>query len=384
MRLASRVKKVPPSGIRKFFDIVEQMEDVISLGVGEPDFVTPWHIREACIYAIEQGYTMYTSNYGLLELREEISEYIKRNFKVEYNPENEILVTVGVSEGLDLGIRALVDIGDEVIIHEPSYVAYKPCVIFSEGKVMTLETKPEEEFRITPEELEKKITPKTKILIMNYPNNPTGATMEKKHLEEIADVVVEHDLFVISDEIYAKLTYNGKHVSFASLNGMKERTLLLNGFSKAFAMTGFRIGYACANKELIEAMMKIHQYSMLCASIASQKAAIEALKHGEKEVKSMVEQYNQRRRFIVKRLNEIGLECFEPKGAFYAFPSIKITKLSSEEFSERLLKEEKVAVVPGNAFGKCGEGFIRCSYANSIENIDEALQRIERFVNKNG
>ncbi len=384
MKLASRVNKVPPSGIRKFFDVIEQMQDVISLGVGEPDFVTPWHIREACIYAIEQGYTMYTSNYGLLELREEISKYVKKKYSIDYNPKNEILVTVGVSEGLDLGVRALVDIGDEVIIHEPNYVSYKPCVIFAEGKVITVETKVEEEFRLTPEELEKKITPKTKILIMNYPNNPTGAVMEKKHLEEIADVVVENDLFVISDEIYAELTYNGKHVSFASLNGMKERTLLLNGFSKAFAMTGFRLGYACGNRKLIEAMMKIHQYSMLCAPIASQKAAIEALKHGEKEVKEMVEQYNQRRRFIVKRLKKIGLECFEPRGTFYTFPSIKITKLSSEEFSERLLKEEKVAVVPGNAFGACGEGFIRCSYANSIENIEEALERIERFVNKNG
>lgn len=384
MKLASRVNKVPPSGIRKFFDVIEQMQDVISLGVGEPDFVTPWHIREACIYAIEQGYTMYTSNYGLLELREEISKYVKKKYSIDYNPKNEILVTVGVSEGLDLGVRALVDIGDEVIIHEPNYVSYKPCVIFAEGKVITVETKVEEEFRLTPEKLEKKITPKTKILIMNYPNNPTGAVMEKKHLEEIADVVVENDLFVISDEIYAELTYNGKHVSFASLNGMKERTLLLNGFSKAFAMTGFRLGYACGNRKLIEAMMKIHQYSMLCAPIVSQKAAIEALKHGEKEVKEMVEQYNQRRRFIVKRLKKIGLECFEPRGAFYTFPSIKITKLSSEEFSERLLKEEKVAVVPGNAFGACGEGFIRCSYANSIENIEEALERIERFVNKNG
>ena len=384
MKLAPRVEKVPSSGIRKFFDIIEQMEDVISLGVGEPDFVTPWHIREACIYAMEQGYTMYTSNYGLLELREEISKYIKRKFGVEYNPEKEILVTVGVSEGLDLGIRALVDIGDEVIVHEPSYVAYKPCIIFSEGNVIVVETKVEEEFRLTSEDLKKKIGSKTKILIINYPNNPTGATMEKKNLEEIADVVVENDLFVISDEIYAELTYNGKHVSFASLNGMKERTLLLNGFSKAFAMTGFRIGYACGDSKLIEAMMKIHQYSMLCASITAQKAGIEALKHGEKEVKDMVEQYNQRRRFIVKRLNEVGLECFEPKGAFYVFPSIKITQLSSEEFSEKLLKEEKVAVVPGNAFGACGEGFIRCSYANSLKNIDEAMQRIERFVNKNG
>jgi len=263
MKLAPRVEKVPSSGIRKFFDIIEQMEDVISLGVGEPDFVTPWHIREACIYAIEQGYTMYTSNYGLLELREEISKYIKRKFGVEYNPEKEILVTVGVSEGLDLGIRALVDIGDEVIVHEPSYVAYKPCIIFSEGNVIVVETKVEEEFRLTSEDLKKKIGSKTKILIINYPNNPTGATMEKKNLEEIADVVVENDLFVISDEIYAELTYNGKHVSFASLNGMKERTLLLNGFSKAFAMTGFRIGYACGDSKLIEAMMKIHQLHML-------------------------------------------------------------------------------------------------------------------------
>lgn len=382
MKIASRIKKVPPSGIRKFFDIVSELEGVISLGVGEPDFVTPWHIREACIYALEKGFTMYTSNYGMIELREEISNYLKNRFKVEYNPENEILVTTGVSEALDLAIRATVDTGDVAIIHEPNYVSYKPCVIFAGGEVKIVETKEENRFKLIPEELEKAVSDKTKILIINYPNNPTGAVMRKKELEEIADVVIENDMLVISDEIYAELTYGGKHISLASLNGMRERTILLNGFSKAYAMTGFRIGYACGPSQLVEAMMKIHQYCMLCAPITSQKAAIEALRRGYPEVKKMVEHYNQRRRFIVKRLNEMGLNCIEPRGAFYAFPSIRDLNMSSEEFSTKLLKEERVVVVPGNTFGNSGEGFIRCSYATSFKSIEEAMLRMERFVLK--
>ncbi len=382
MKIASRIKKVPPSGIRKFFDIVSELEGVISLGVGEPDFVTPWHIREACIYALEKGFTMYTSNYGMIELREEISNYLKNRFKVEYDPENEILVTTGVSEALDLAIRATVDIGDVAIIHEPNYVSYKPCVIFAGGEVKIVETKEENRFKLIPEELEKAVSDKTKILIINYPNNPTGAVMRKKELEEIADVVIENDMLVISDEIYAELTYGGKHISLASLNGMRERTILLNGFSKAYAMTGFRIGYACGPSQLVEAMMKIHQYCMLCAPITSQKAAIEALRRGYPEVKKMVEHYNQRRRFIVKRLNEMGLNCIEPQGAFYAFPSIRDLNMSSEEFSTKLLKEERVVVVPGNTFGNSGEGFIRCSYATSLKSIEEAMLRMERFVLK--
>ena len=380
MRISDRAKNVPPSGIRKFFELVLGVEDVISLGVGEPDFVTPWHIREAAMYALEKGYTMYTSNYGLLELREEIANAIKRDYSIEYDPKSEILITVGVSEGFDLAIRATVNPGDEVIIPEPCYVAYKPCTIFAGGIPKVIATSVENEFKVAPEQIEKKINKRTKVLVLNYPNNPTGAAMVKKELEGIADVVSEHDLTVISDEVYGKLTYDGRHTSFASLNGMQERTILLNGFSKAYAMTGWRVGYACGTEDIIEAMMKIHQYGMLCAPIASQFAAIEALRNGEKEMLAMVKQYNQRRRLVVKRLNEIGLPCFEPRGAFYAFPSVKKTGLNSEKFAERLLKEEKVAVVPGNAFGESGEGFVRCSYAASLEDLNEALNRMGKFT----
>lgn len=378
--IAERAKRVPPSGIRRFFELVMGMDEVISLGVGEPDFVTPWHIREACVYALERGYTMYTSNYGILELREEIARRLERDYSLSYDPTDEILVTVGVSEGFDLAIRALINPGDEVVIHEPSYVSYKPCTIFAEGKPVVVETRVDHEFKIIPEDLDGKITDKTKALVLSYPNNPTGATMRKKELEDIADIVVEHDLVVISDEVYDKLTYNGKPCSFASLNGMRDRTILLNGMSKAYAMTGWRIGYAASTSEVIEAMMKIHQYGMLCAPIMSQMAAIEALRNGEKEVQEMRRQYLERRNLIVRRLNEMGLECFKPRGAFYAFPSIKATGLSSEEFAEELLKKEKVAVVPGNAFGECGEGFVRCSYAASLKDLAEAMDRMERFV----
>lgn len=391
MKLAAKLKKekvskralsVPPSGIRKFFELVMGMEDVISLGVGEPDFVTPWHVREAAIYAIEKGYTMYTSNYGLLELREEVAKRLKKDYGVNYNPNDEILVTVGVSEGFDLAVRATINPGEEVLIPEPSYVAYKPCVIFSGGTPVTIPTSVENEFKLDGDALEKKITEKTKALVLSYPNNPTGATMNRRELEEIADIAVEHDLIIISDEVYDKLTYDGKHTCFASLNGMRDRTVLLNGFSKAYAMTGWRLGYACGSAEVIEAMMKIHQYAMLCAPVVSQMAALEALRHGEREMKEMVSQYNQRRKLIVKRLNEINLPCFEPQGAFYAFPSIRSTGLASEQFAERLLKEEKVAVVPGSAFGESGEGFVRCAYAASLEDINEAMNRMEKCVKR--
>jgi len=379
-RISDRARGVPPSGIRKFFELVIGVEDVISLGVGEPDFVTPWHIREACMYSLEKGYTMYTSNYGLLELREEVAKRLEREYSLGYDPKDEILVTVGVSEGVDLAIRALINPGDEVFVHEPSYVSYKPCTLFAGGKPVVVETSVEDEFKVLPEKIEEKITDKTKALILSYPNNPTGAIMTKKELEGIADVVNEHDLIVISDEVYDKLTYDGKHCSFASLKGMQERTVLLNGLSKAYAMTGWRIGYAACSSAIIEAMMKIHQYSMLCAPITGQMAAMEALRNGGREVMGMRKQYNERRKLIVKRFNEMGLTCFEPKGAFYAFPSIKATGLSSEEFAEELLKKEKVAVVPGNVFGDSGEGFLRCSYAASLKDITEAMERTERFT----
>jgi len=379
-KIASRVREVPPSGIRKFFDLVANVEGVISLGVGEPDFVTPWHIREACIYSLERGYTMYTSNYGLPELRQEIALATKRDYGIDYSYEDEVLITVGVSEAFDLAIRALVNPGDEVLIPEPTYVAYKPCTIFAGGKPVSVPTSAEHEFKLLPEQLEERITPKSKVLVLNYPNNPTGATMGRRDLEAIADVVVEHDLIVISDEIYDKLTYEGRHVPFAALNGMRERCVYLNGFSKSYAMTGWRIGYALGEAEVIEAMMKIHQYAMLCAPIMSQKAALEALRRGSGAVEEMRQEYNRRRRYIVRRLREIGLECFEPKGAFYVFPSIASTGMSSEEFAERLLKEQRVAVVPGSAFGEGGEGHVRIAYAASLRDIGEAMSRIEKFV----
>lgn len=379
-KVSSKVKSTPPSGIRKFFDLVMGLEDVISLGVGEPDFVTPWHIREACMYALEKGYTMYTSNYGMIELREEIAKHVKKEYRVDYDPKKEILITVGVSEGFDLSVRAIVEHGDEVVIPEPSYVSYKPCTFLAGGRPVPLATKVEDSFKVRPRELEDSITEKTKAVVLNYPNNPTGATMSKKELEGIAQVAEAHDLLVISDEVYDKLTYNGKHTCFASLDGMKDRTILLNGFSKAYAMTGWRIGYACGNSEVIDGLMKIHQYSMLCAPITGQMAAIEALRHGEKEMRAMVKEYDRRRKVIVKRLNDMGLWCFEPKGAFYAFPSISSTGLSSEEFVENLLRKERVAVVPGNAFGESGEGFVRCSYAASLEEINTAMDRIEKLL----
>jgi aminotransferase len=380
--VSDRVKKIPKSGIRKFFELTIGMDDVISLGVGEPDFVTPWHIREACMYALERGYTMYTSNYGLLELREEISDYITKNYGLTYSPDDEILVTAGVSEGFDLALRAIVNPGDEVIIPEPCYVSYGPCTTLAGGKPVTISTEVENDFKLMPEEVEKSVTKKTKAIILSYPNNPTGAVMTKKELESIADVAVEHNLQVISDEVYDRLTYDGKHTCFASLNGMRDRTIYLNGLSKSHAMTGWRIGYAACNPEIIEGMLKIHQYAALCAPITAQMAAIEALKNGERALKEMATEYNQRRRVIVKRLNEIGLSCFEPKGAFYAFPRVESTGLTSEEFSTKLLKEEKVAVVPGNAFGEAGLGFIRCAYAASMDDIEEAMVRIGRFSKK--
>ncbi|MFC1786993.1 aminotransferase class I/II-fold pyridoxal phosphate-dependent enzyme [Halobacteriota archaeon] len=378
--IADKVKRIPPSGIRKYFDMVIGMDDVISLGVGEPDFVTPWSIREACIYALEKGYTSYTSNWGLLDLRNEISRCIASDYEVRYNPENQILVTTGVSEALDLAIRAIINQGEEVIIVEPCYVSYKPCVILAGGKPVVVAADISNDFRVTPEQIREKITKKTKAIILSYPNNPTGAVMGKKDLEGIADMVGEHDLLVISDEVYDKLTYDGTHTCFSSLNGMYDKTILLNGLSKAYAMTGWRIGYAASTSEIIAAMLKIHQYTMLCAPITAQMAAIEALRNGRDEMLAMVKEYNRRRRLIVKGLNELGLDCFEPKGAFYAFPSIESTGMTSEEFAEGLLKEQKVAVVPGDVFGSSGKGFVRCSYAVSRREIKEALEKIGAFL----
>lgn len=358
------------------------MDDVISLGVGEPDFVTPWTIREAGIDAIQRGYTMYTSNYGLLELRQEIARHLEDSYGVRYDPETEILVTVGVSEALDIALRAVVDPGDRVASPDPGYVSYVPCIVLAGGEADAIPTSVENDFELDPAVLEAHLTPETKSLLIGYPSNPTGATMSRAALERVAEVVERHDLLVISDEIYARLTYVEPHTCFASLPNMRDRTLLLGGFSKSHAMTGWRIGYACGPSEIIEAMMKIHQYTILCAPIAGQLAAVEALQRGEQAVAEMVEEYDQRRRVMVGGLNRIGLECFEPKGAFYGFPDITSTGLSSEEFAERLLNEEKVAVVPGNAFGACGEGHVRCCYATSLSTIEEALERIGRFVEK--
>lgn len=381
-RISPAVQSIPPSGIRRFFDIVAEMDNVISLGVGEPDFVTPWHIRDSCVDGLHRGYTTYTSNYGLLALREEIAGTILKDHGLSYNPRQEILVTVGVSEALDLAMRMLVTAGDEVLIPEPSYVSYKACVVLAGGVPVTVPTTMEDEFRITAAQLEKFITPRTKILLMGYPNNPTGAIMPQAELAKIAQIAKQHDLIVIADEIYAKLTYDGTHTCFAALPDMQERTILLNGFSKAYAMTGWRIGYALSNPDFIAAMTKIHQFTMLCAPITAQVAAIEALRHGEKHMQAMVSEYNQRRRLIFEGFQQIGLACFEPKGAFYIFPCIKQTGLSSLEFAEKLLREEKVALVPGDAFGSCGEGFVRCSYATSTANVTEALERIARFIRR--
>lgn len=378
-RVAEKIRQIKGSGIREFFDIAQRMEGAISLGVGEPDFVTPWSIREACIFSLEKGYTSYTSNWGLLELREALSDKIYKETGVYYEPEGELLLTTGVSEASDLALRAIINPGEEVILHEPSYVSYKPCTAFAGGTPVCVPTSIEDEFKVQAERIEEKITERTKAVILSYPNNPTGATLSRKELEEIADVVNEHDLLVISDEVYGRLTYEGTHTCFASLNGMKERTILLNGFSKAYAMTGWRLGYAAGNKEILEAMMKIHQYVMMCAPITAQMAAIEALRCDE-EVERMVSEYNRRRRVMVDELNNLGLACFEPKGAFYAFPSIQITGLTSAEFAKRLLFDEKVVVIPGSVFGACGEGFVRCAYTVSQYELKEALKRIERFL----
>jgi aminotransferase len=378
--LSNKIKYVKPSGIRKFFDIVEEMEDVISLGVGEPDFATPWHIRNAGIYSLEKGKTRYTSNAGLQELRDEICSYMMRRYSLDYSPKTQTIVTVGGSEAIDLCIRAVVDDGDEVIIPEPSFVCYLPITTLAGGVPVPLETKAQDEFRINIETLKKAITPRTKLLILPFPNNPTGAVMRKEHLQEVADVLRGTNIMVLSDEIYSELTYGEKHISFASFDGMKERTIVVNGFSKSYSMTGWRLGYACGPEEIISAMHKIHQYAIMCAPTTSQFAAIEALKNGDDDVRAMVTEYNMRRRFLLNGLRKIGLDCFEPQGAFYVFPSIKSSGLSSEEFCERLLLEKKVAVVPGTAFGSCGEGFVRISYSYSLKHIIEALKRIESFM----
>lgn len=376
------VKNIPPSGIRKFFDIATEMKDVISLGVGEPDFVTPWNISEYGIYSLEKGYTHYTSNWGLKELREEISKYLYRKYELSYNPKDEIIVTIGASEAIDIALRALAGPGDEVLIHQPCFVSYKPCVEFTGATPVIIETKEENDFKLLPEQIEEKITSRTKILMLSYPNNPTGAILTKKELEEIAEVIKKYDLLIISDEIYSELTYGTKHVSIASLPDMRDRTVVINGFSKAFAMTGWRLGYAAGHREIISAMFKVHQYAVMCSPTISQYAAIEALRNGQKDVDMMVREYNRRRRIITQGLRKIGLNCFEPLGAFYVFPCIKSTNLTSEEFCERLLLEERVALVPGNAFGEAGEGFVRCSYAYSIDTINKALERIGRFVKR--
>jgi len=372
------VADMKPSGIRKFFDIVNQMDDAISLGVGEPDFVTPWHIREAGIYSLEKGRTYYTSNAGLLELREEICKYV-RKYNLSYNP-SESIVTVGGSEAIDLVMRTVLSPGDEVIIHEPSFVCYKPCVTLAGGVPVTIETKAENEFKLTKKELLDKITPKTKLLVLSYPNNPTGAVMNKKDLEEIAEVVVENNILVLSDEIYAELTYDGEHCSIASLPDMKERTIVVNGFSKAFAMTGWRLGFALGNEAIIKAMTKVHQYAIMSSPTASQYAAIEALQNGALSTQAMINEYDNRRKLITDGFNKMGFSCFRPKGAFYVFPCIKSSGMTSEEFCTKLLESQKVAVVPGTAFGNCGEGFVRVSYAYSIKQINTALERIRAFA----
>lgn len=380
-RISPVVQAIPPSGIRRFFDIAAEMEDVISLGVGEPDFVTPWSIRESCVYGLEQGYTSYTANRGLLELREEICALQKRNFNIDYDPKTNVLVTVGVSEALDIAMRAILTPGDEILIPEPCYVSYKACASLAGAVPVAVPAKIENNFSITPADLEAHVTEKTKALLIGYPNNPTGAILTKEQLMDIAKFAQEHDLIVISDEIYGDLTYGGeRHVCFAGLPGMRDRTILLNGFSKAYAMTGWRIGYAMSNPAIISAMTKIHQYTMLCAPITAQIAAVEALRHGEKYMKKMVSEYDKRRRLIYDGLTNAGLKCFEPKGAFYIFPDITSTGLTSEEFAEQLLMKEHVALVPGTAFGQCGEGYVRCSYATSVAKISEAIARIEHFV----
>ncbi len=380
--LSKLVEEIKPSGIRKFFDIVSEMKDAISLGVGEPDFDTPWHIRDEGIYALEKGKTFYTSNAGLKELREEICKYLKRTQNIEYNPLSEVIITVGGSEAIDIGLRAVINPGDEVIIPQPAYVSYEPCALLAGAKPVIIDLKAENEFRLTAEELENAITDKTKVLILPFPNNPTGAIMEREDLEKIAKVVIKHDIYVMSDEIYSELTYKDKHISIASIEGMQERTILINGFSKAYAMTGWRLGYACGPQKIIKQMTKIHQFAIMCAPTTSQYAAVEALKNGDDDVKEMRNAYNQRRRFLLNAFKEMNLECFEPYGAFYVFPCIREFGMTSEEFATRFLEEEKVAAVPGNAFGNSGEGYLRISYAYSLDNLKIAMERLKRFVEK--
>jgi aminotransferase len=381
-RLNTTVRDIPRSGIRDFFDIVSTMKDVISLGIGEPDFDTPWHVRESTVFALERGATHYTSNYGYLELRRALARYVGKFFGAEYNPENEILITVGVSEALDLALRALLNAGDEVLYHEPCYVSYRATILFAQGVPIAIETKPDNGFRLTRAMLEAKVTPRTKVLMLNFPNNPTGAIMSRSDLEDIAAFACERDLLVVTDEIYGELTYDTPHTSIVSLPGLRDRTVFLHGFSKAWAMTGFRLGYACGPAELIEAMMKIHQYTMLCASSLSQKAALEALARPETDIAEMVNEYRRRRNYVAGAFADLGLDCHRPLGAFYAFPSVSRFGLPSRDFALKLLHDEKVAVVPGTAFGACGEGFVRCAYATSLDNIKEAVKRIQRFISK--
>jgi aminotransferase len=380
--ISPTVKSIPPSGIRKFFDLVNEMKDAISLSIGEPDFVTPWGIREAGIYSLEKGHTHYSPNAGFAELRGEIAKYLKRKYQLEYSPKNQIIVTVGGSEAIDIALRSLVGPGDEVIIPEPSFVAYKPCAAFTGATVVPVNLRVEDQFRLTPKLLENAITEKTKVLILPFPNNPTGGIMTKQDLENIVEILKDKDIIVISDEIYAELTYDGEHVSIASFPEMKDKTLVINGFSKAYAMTGWRLGYACGHPDLIAAMYKIHQYAIMCSPTTAQYAAIEALRNCDDDVNMMVAEYNRRRRVMVDGFRKAGLDCFEPLGAFYVFPCITSTGMSSDEFSEKLLREEKVAVIPGTAFGECGEGYIRACYAFSIDSISEALSRIKRFTDR--
>ena len=380
--LSDTIVQIEPSGIRKFFDIVSEMKDAISLGVGEPDFDTPWHIREEGIYSLEKGRTFYTSNAGLKELKQEISRYLYRRFDVSYNPDSEIMVTVGGSEAIDIAMRAMLDPGDEVLIPQPSYVSYVPCARLAGGVPVIIELEEKDQFKLTAEKLREKITDRTKILVLPFPNNPTGAIMDREDLQAIAEIVLEKDLFVISDEIYSELTYSGTHVTIASRPEMRDRTVLINGFSKSYAMTGWRLGYAAAPHMILEQMLKIHQYAIMCAPTTSQYAAVSAMRDGDKDVEYMRESYNQRRRFVLNAFQEMGLDCFEPLGAFYTFPSIKRFGITSDEFANRFLREEKVAVVPGTAFGACGEGFLRVSYAYSLKDLKEALGRMARFVGR--
>ncbi len=380
--LSEKIVTIKPSGIRKFFDIVSEMDDAISLGVGEPDFDTPWHIRDEGIYSLEKGRTFYTSNAGLKELKVEVCNYLKRRFDLEYDFAHEVLVTVGGSEAIDIALRAMIDPGDEVLIPQPSYVSYEPCAVLADAVPVFINLKAENQFRLTAQELRDAITDKTKVLVLPFPNNPTGAIMERKDLEAIAEVVLEKDLFVISDEIYSELTYGRDHVSIVQIPGMKERTILINGFSKSYAMTGWRLGYACGPRLILDQMLKIHQFAIMCAPTTSQYAAVEALRNGDRDVQEMREAYNQRRRYLMHAFKEMGLPCFEPYGAFYVFPCIKEFGLTSDEFALRFLQEEKVAVVPGTAFGECGEGYIRISYAYSLENLKLAIGRLADFVKR--